>query len=534
MRSTETQQHGRRRSRSRGQVAVIFGGAMFLFILLSAVVVDISWYWSSNLKMQRAADSAALAGVVYLPGDVSGAYTTARNEAAKNGYSAAGGYTVTPVQDPFNTRRLNVTISGNIGTFFARVAGITSFPASRASKADFVLPVPMGSPQNYYGVGFYEGRVAKTTLVPGNTATDTGGSPWNATSTSTAGGQWSTPNNAFANDNKYTTQATSGQKQIWQDFNLQGEIPNDATLVIDGLEVALTDVSLTGSGTMTDCRVTVETTWNGGTNWSSPVQTTALGTNANDDRTVGSNSSTSMWSARTWTRADFANGSFRVRLTWTDGTSGCAASRDVRLDLLEVRVQFHTSTTSFVDQVLSVNDPLTGAPLAPQGFWGAIFTSGGIRENGDRYAPANLGGGAVDAPGPGNPNYDPGGYDYTIELPGGSGQVRLFDPIFCATGPNSTGGSFGAGDHWTGVQGAVNRHDPWPSRTRCTTRRARLRIRPTMVPPSGHSCMTLAHKPWPTSAAHSVRHRVRIVVDRHTRTARPTRRTTNGSRSAMP
>ena len=155
----------------------IFGGAMFLFILLSAVVVDISWYWSSNLKMQRAAHSAALAGVVYLPGDVSGAYTTARNEAAKNGYSAAGGYTVTPVQDPFNTRRLNVTISGNIGTFFARVAGITSFPASRASKADFVLPVPMGSPQNYYGVGFYEGRVAKTTLVPGNTATDTGGSP---------------------------------------------------------------------------------------------------------------------------------------------------------------------------------------------------------------------------------------------------------------------------------------------------------------------------------------------------------------------
>ena len=28
--------------------------------------------------------------------------------------------------------------------------------------------------------------------------------------------------------------------------------------------------------------------------------------------------------------------------------------------------------------------------------------------------------------------------------------MRLFDPIFCATGDNGHGGSFGAGDHWTG------------------------------------------------------------------------------------
>jgi YD repeat-containing protein len=30
-----------------------------------------------------------------------------------------------------------------------------------------------------------------------------------------------------------------------------------------------------------------------------------------------------------------------------------------------------------------------------------------------------------------------------------SGQVQLFDPIYCATGDNGHGGSFGAGDHWT-------------------------------------------------------------------------------------
>ena len=30
-----------------------------------------------------------------------------------------------------------------------------------------------------------------------------------------------------------------------------------------------------------------------------------------------------------------------------------------------------------------------------------------------------------------------------------NGQVQLFDPMFCATGDNGHGGSFGAGDHWT-------------------------------------------------------------------------------------
>ena len=447
--------HGRRTTRddTHGQVVVIFAGAMLLFVLLCAIVIDLSWYWSSNLKMQRAADAAALAGVIYLPGDLPGAYQTARNEAAKNGYSTATGYTVTPVQDPTNPRRLLVSISGNINTFFARVAGINSFPAKRDSKADFVLPVPMGSPQNYYGVGFFEKRVATTNAVPGNTATDTGGYPWNATARSTSGGQWSNPDRAFSNDNQYATASANNNRQVWQDFNLQGEIPNDGTLIIDGLEVALTDVSLTGSGTSTNCQVTVETTWNGGTTWSTAVATTALTTNSNDDRTVGSNSSTSMWGGHTWTWGDFTNSNFRVRLTWNDGTASCASSRNVRLDLLEARVQFHTTTTTYANQTSSVNDPITGTPLASQGFWGAMFTSGGVRQNGDQYGPAYLGGNAVDAPGPANPDYDPNGYDYTVELPGGSGQVRLFDPIFCATGDNGHGGWLGAGDHWTNVQG---------------------------------------------------------------------------------
>ncbi len=303
----------------------------------------------------------------------------------------------------------------------------------------------MGSPQNYYGVGFYEKQVATVTPVPGNTG-------WLPAAQSVAGGQWTNPNNAFANDNVYTTEDTNNQIQQWTNFNLQGGIPNDGTLVIDGLEVRLQDARLTGSGTSTSCKIQVAVSWNGGSSWSTNLGSANL-TTGDTDPVVGSNADTSMWTPHTtWGRSDFANGTFRVRLTWQDGTASCAATRNVRLDQLEVRVQYHTTTTSWSNQVQSVNDPLTGTALASQGFWGAIFTSGGIRENGDQYAPANLGNGAVDAPGPGNPDYDPEGYDYTIELPGGSGQVRLFDPIYCATGSNGHGGNLGAGDHWTGTQ----------------------------------------------------------------------------------
>ena len=71
--------------------------------------------------------------------------------------------------DTKNPRRIKVAITGPVGTLFARAVGINSWPAARTAKADYVLPVPMGSPQNYYGVGFYEGLVSHTSVATGHT-----------------------------------------------------------------------------------------------------------------------------------------------------------------------------------------------------------------------------------------------------------------------------------------------------------------------------------------------------------------------------
>ena len=143
--------------RSRGQILILFVMAIFVFTGMVALVIDVSWYWVNSLRVQRAADAAALAGVVQLPtnpGGAGGAYALARAEATKNGYDDASlVISVTPVQQPAVTgRRLEVTVSAPVDMFFMRIFGINQINSTRVARAEFVLPVPMGSPDNWYGV----------------------------------------------------------------------------------------------------------------------------------------------------------------------------------------------------------------------------------------------------------------------------------------------------------------------------------------------------------------------------------------------
>ncbi len=148
----------------RGQLLVVFVLAIFVLMGFIALVIDVSWYWSSSLRVQRAADAAALAGAVDLPGNpgtqashpAGTGIGDALTEASKNGYAAGGGVTILAQQDSAavsggNPNQMDVTITAPVQTFFMRIFGITTIQANRSSKALFTLPVPMGSPQNFYG-----------------------------------------------------------------------------------------------------------------------------------------------------------------------------------------------------------------------------------------------------------------------------------------------------------------------------------------------------------------------------------------------
>jgi hypothetical protein len=407
---------------------VLFVMSIFVLTGITAVVVDISWYWANTLRVQRAADAAALAGVVWLPGDPVTAYSTARDEATKNGYTAGGGVLVTPLQVPGNDRRLKVTISAPVATYFMRILGIASLTASRAATAEFVLPVPMGSPEQWYGVGNYEVFSPGPAHVTGPRVPTSTASPNN----------WSSAGNGLTNNSQYATAASTASLQGYRDLGLA--VPGSDT--VGGIEVRVDARSSDSIG----CRLGVSLSWNNGGNWSSE-RFVDLTDNDPSSPFLTLGGPTTLWAGHTWVPADFSNANFRVRVRPDDAgaveppAAECRSGATASLDFFDVTVY---STGPGSASATNLPTP-PGEALAPttQGFWGAVFTRGGVRRNGDRYAPAYF------DPGVANAEYTPGGYDYTIEFGADGGRVNLFDPVFCATGANASGSWYGAGDHWT-------------------------------------------------------------------------------------
>jgi Flp pilus assembly protein TadG len=430
---------GTRHDRSRGQVLVIFAGAAFVLMALMALVVDVSWYWANTLKVQRAADAAALAGAVWLPGQpdcATGACFVARQEAAKNGYTnGSGGVTVAATQDTGDPRQLDVQVSAPVSTFFMRAVGISSINATRASKGLYVLPVPMGSPLAYYGVGdFYvnTGNPPVVSVAPFVPKSASGS--WS--------GSWTNPDHAWLNgsgSSYHTTSSTDNQGQAWSTLNFNtGAI----TGTISGVVVSFTANVAFGNA----CQVEAAVSWNNGSNWGNQTQTTANLSTTDTAFSLGSSGDPQAWdSGHTWVPGDFANGSFRVQLRYHMNSCGT-------LSLNQLTVTVYSNS---IQKVL-VKDP-NNTVLPSLGAWGAIITRGGNQQNGDAYAPANNGGSPYSGP---NTLYNGtatngGGYEYAIKLPAG-GKVDIFDPGFCAMGGNPSGaGNLGAGDHWIGAAGTA-------------------------------------------------------------------------------
>ncbi len=433
------------RARQRGQVLVLFVLAAFVIIGMVAVVIDVAWFWTNQQQMQKAADAGALAGAVYLPGDKPSAYAAARAEATKNGYtSGVEGVTVTPEQDSGNWRRLRVTITGPVDAYFARVFCAISDCTEQATAtvtglAEFVLPVPMGSPQNYFGVGY---------LVEATSSTSSSSSSSLRSASSAFSGSWTSSGNVYTNNNAYASASANNAAHQWGNFGFDGTIPSSSATV-DGIRVRLSDLYLTGSGTSTNCQLMVDLSWNGGATWSSAQLTSALNTTSSADYVVGAAADTTAWGAHSWTRSDVLNANFRVRLTWLEGTAACSTSRAVSLDHLQVEVDYMITTTTISTAPTPVSGPYGGV-LAPHNFWAAINSQGAPNIQGDAYLTryeTRTSAYNVDNDTDPDGRYAPTEYyNYGVEIPaGGTGELWIFDAGFCESG--STG--LGTGEFWT-------------------------------------------------------------------------------------
>jgi Flp pilus assembly protein TadG len=128
--------------------------AMMLVTLLglAAFAVDLGWFYLIASRVQRAADAGALAGVVWMPADFSGATTSAneitRTNGYRNGFDSAVVTVAEVVDEP---SQLQVTVTDTVPTFFLKVFGMASQNITRTARAEYVPPLPLGSPDNSFG-----------------------------------------------------------------------------------------------------------------------------------------------------------------------------------------------------------------------------------------------------------------------------------------------------------------------------------------------------------------------------------------------
>ena len=106
------------------------------------------------------------------------AVTTATAEAGMDGFPSVSN-TVSVTQVTGNPNELAVSITAQVPTFFSRIFGINTFSITRSSKSIYIQPVPMGSPEAYFGsFGTYQTEAGSVTLKGPNNETMTARGFW--------------------------------------------------------------------------------------------------------------------------------------------------------------------------------------------------------------------------------------------------------------------------------------------------------------------------------------------------------------------
>ena len=145
----------------RGMALPLIAVMLVVLLGVSAFAVDLGWLYLNGARLQRGADSSALAGVVFLPGDTNGVDNNTLGAANANGFDI-GSINGSPVAgggpDDLDWRqladnKLEVTLATQIPTFFVKLFGFDSFDITRVATAEYVKPVPIGSPDPCFGVG---------------------------------------------------------------------------------------------------------------------------------------------------------------------------------------------------------------------------------------------------------------------------------------------------------------------------------------------------------------------------------------------
>ncbi|MEL7210671.1 MAG: pilus assembly protein TadG-related protein, partial [Actinomycetota bacterium] len=139
----------RGRDDDRGYVIVLTAILILPLMAFAGFATDIgAWYAQAN-RLQRAADAAALAGVVHLP-NMAAAEAAAEDVAERNGFVDGVDDIDIDIQQ-VGTDRLNVLITDESADLFFASLVIERIEIERSATAEWIAPLAMGSPDNAFG-----------------------------------------------------------------------------------------------------------------------------------------------------------------------------------------------------------------------------------------------------------------------------------------------------------------------------------------------------------------------------------------------
>lgn len=145
---------GRRRGRrpERGIAIAMTGLLLVPLMVFAAFGIDLASWYARISELQRAADAAALAGAVWMPATETACAEATRSLIA-NGFDDENDDTIeTDCRPGATSTAVRVTVTDLApDRFFSSAFMRTSPTLTRFAEAEYNLPLPLGSPLNYFG-----------------------------------------------------------------------------------------------------------------------------------------------------------------------------------------------------------------------------------------------------------------------------------------------------------------------------------------------------------------------------------------------
>ncbi len=135
----------------QGQAAIIIALALTVLACATALGVDGARFYAEGLRVQRAADQAALVGVSQASMVNAAQGVASANDIVSRNLPGAS----VVVNANFTTSSINqekvVVQEKNFPFLFAPVVGLKSGTITREATAQYTAPLPMGNPTNQLG-----------------------------------------------------------------------------------------------------------------------------------------------------------------------------------------------------------------------------------------------------------------------------------------------------------------------------------------------------------------------------------------------